>query len=200
LAERRARVARTSLTARLESAGALGDDRPTMFSAHRATERDVEALSRLCAEATARGGALWGARGLRLDPAAWLSARVPLVAVGDASGLVGFAAAPSDGAPLGATKCAEALVYVTATRRKQGAARAAVLELVSAARVMGLWKLVSYALPEDVAARTLFERLDFREVGVLVKHVQIDRAWRDVALYERLVLAARRSMPSFHDA
>jgi hypothetical protein len=32
-----------------------------------------------------------------------------------------------------------------------------------------------------------------------VKHVQIEGGWRDVAIYERLVLAARKSFPSFSD-
>jgi L-amino acid N-acyltransferase YncA len=61
---------------------------------------------------------------------------------------------------------------------------------------MGLWKMVAYALSDDPAPRALLERIDFREVGQLVKHAQVDGGWRDVVLYERLVMAARKSMPS----
>ena len=69
-------------------------------------------------------------------------------------------------------------------------------ELISVARTMGLWKLVVYSLADDGAARALLDRVDFRTVGTLVKHVQIEGGWRDVTLHERLVLSARKSMPS----
>ncbi|MGH7294709.1 MAG: arsinothricin resistance N-acetyltransferase ArsN1 family A, partial [Polyangiaceae bacterium] len=60
--------------------------------------------------------------------------------------------------------------------------------------------LVGYTLPEDPAARAFLARCDFREVGVLAKHVQIGTSWHDIAMYERLVMASRRSSPSFSDA
>ena len=69
-------------------------------------------------------------------------------------------------------------------------------ELMTVARTMGLWKLLAYATPDDAAARALLARLEFREVGVFVKHLQLEGGWRDVALYERLIMAALRSMPS----
>jgi RimJ/RimL family protein N-acetyltransferase len=56
--------------------------------------------------------------------------------------------------------------------------------------------LVAYALPEDPASRVLLARLDFRDVGTLIKHLQLDNSWHDVVLTERLVLAGRKSQPS----
>jgi L-amino acid N-acyltransferase YncA len=61
---------------------------------------------------------------------------------------------------------------------------------------MGLWKLLGFAVPEDAVARALLTRMDFREVGTLTKHVQLENQWHDVVLAERLVLSARRSSPS----
>lgn len=110
--------------------------------------------------------------------------------------VVAFGAALAEHVPLGVARCAEAIVHVAPAYRRRGAGRATITELVAVARTIGLWKLIAYALPEDVAARTLLGRADFREVGVLVKHAQLEGSWHDVALHERLVLAARKSLPS----
>jgi phosphinothricin acetyltransferase len=135
----------------------------------------------------------------RADPAAWLAARSPVVVVGDVNGAIGFAAALPESIPLGAPRCAEAFVYIEPACRRRGGARAAMTELITASRTMGLWKLVAYALVEDAASRALLARFDFRDVGTLVKHVQIQNGWHDVVLSERLVLAARKSLPSASD-
>jgi L-amino acid N-acyltransferase YncA len=172
------------------------------YRAHRVAASDVESLRRLCAEATAPRASLWSLRRDRVDPAAWMAARAPVVLVGDGgagTAPAGFAAAIVDGIPLGAPRCAEAFVYVSPMHRRRGAAKAALTELVTACRTMGLWKLIAHSLSEDVAARTLLTRFDFREVGTLVKHVQLETGWHDVVLWERLVLAARKSLPSIHD-
>jgi L-amino acid N-acyltransferase YncA len=170
------------------------------LSVQRATDRDLPLLVQLCSEATAQRGMLWSLRRTQLNPAGWISGRVPVVVVRDGASVIGFAAAPSDGVPLGAPRTAEALAYTTPSHRKRGAARAAMSELLSIARQMGLWKMIAHSLPQDAAARALLARIDFREVGVLVKHVQLEGGWHDVAISERLVLAARKSMPSISDA
>lgn len=170
-----------------------------ILSSRKATDRDLDTLHRLCAEVQKQRGTLASIRGPQFDPGRWLAAHAPIVLVGDGSTAVGFAAAPADGVPLGGPKCAEAIVYVTPACRRQGAGRTAMRELLSLARVMGLWKMVAYALHDDVAVRTLLDRLDFREVGAFAKHVQLQTGWTDVVVLERLVLAARKSMPSISD-
>lgn len=169
-----------------------------MLTAQRASDRDAGSLDRLCSEAS-RSVRLWSHRRERFNPGAWLAGRAPLVLVVDGSNAIGFGVALTDGVPLGSPKCAEALVYVTPTNRRRGGARAAMSELLSVARTMGLWKLVAYSLADDPAARALLDRADFRAVGTLVKHQQIEGAWRDVVLHERLVMAARKSLPSISD-
>ncbi len=166
-----------------------------LLTTRRATDRDLQSIERLCAEAC-KTVPLWSLRRERFNPATWLSARAPFVLVADGANVIGFAAALSDSVPLAAPKCAEAIVYVSGAQRRRGGARAAVAELLSVARTMGLWKLVAYCPADDVAAKMLLERMDFRAVGTLVKHVQIEGGWRDVILEERLVLSARKSLPS----
>lgn len=181
--------------------GFLGLRVPAMalFTARRATDRDIPSLDRLCTEA-GKAVPLWSLRRERLNPGTWLSSRAPVVVVADGANAIGFAAAVSDNVPLGASKCAEAIVYVSSSQRRRGGARAAISELLSVARTMGLWKLIAYSLADDAAAKMLLERVDFRAVGSLVKHVQIEGGWRDVVLYERLVLSSRKSLPSISDA
>jgi L-amino acid N-acyltransferase YncA len=171
----------------------------TPFRAHRATAPDVDALRKLIAEATGQRSTLYGSRRDRLDPAEWLAAHAPVVVVSAGTEALGFAAALAQNVPNGTPKCAEVMVFVTSARRRGGVARAAMSELLTVARTMGLWKLLAYALPEDPAGKALMARLDFREVGVMVKHAQLEGGWHDVAMYERLVMAARKSFPSFGD-
>ena len=171
-----------------------------ILAARRATERDVEAIAPLCAAATSNRDALWGPRKQAFNPQAWMAARAPVVVVTEGAAVVGFAAALGDGVPPGTAKCAEVVCYVAPAQRQKGGAKAAVSELTSVARLQGLWKFVAYALPEDVAARKLLARADFREVGVLAKHVQLASGWHDVAIHERLVLASRKSLPSIPEA
>jgi L-amino acid N-acyltransferase YncA len=166
------------------------------FSLHRASERDLDAIRRFCDEATAGRSTLLSVRHGRLDPAAWIVGRAPIVVVSEGNEPVGMAAAVSEHVPCGAPRCAEVIVYVAPGRRRRGAAKAALAELLTASRTMGLWKFIGHALTGDAAARGMLDKHDFREVGTLVKHVQLEGAWHDVVVYERLVLAARKSFPS----
>jgi L-amino acid N-acyltransferase YncA len=169
------------------------------FRVHRATPQDVDVLRGFCADATGNRATLAGARRDRLEPGEWVAARAPVVVVSEGTAPIGFAGAVAQSVPVGAPRCAEVIVYVAPSHRRRGASRAAMAELVSAARTMGLWKVLAHALPTDAAMRGLLTRFDFREVGVLVKHVQVEGAWNDVVVYERLVMAARKSAPSLPD-
>jgi len=123
-----------------------------------------------------------------------MAARVPVVVVVDNGVTVGFAAAVPQNVPFSTHRCVEAVVYVTPAHRRRGAGRAALSELIVAARSSALWKLMAYALPENAAGAALLAHSDFRNVGTLAKHVQLEGGWRDIVVYERLVLAARRQL------
>ncbi len=172
-----------------------------LLTTQRASDRDVASLDRLCGEAS-KSVPLWSHRRERFNPGAWLASRAPLALVVARwlERMIGSVVALADNVLLpGSTKCAEGIVYVSQSQRRRGGARAAMSELLSVARTMGLWKLVAYSLADDAAARALLDRLDFRAVGTLVKHQQIEGTWRDVVLHERLVMAARKSLPSISD-
>jgi L-amino acid N-acyltransferase YncA len=158
--------------------------------------KDLDALKELCARLSRERGSLMMLRRETLDPSAWIERRIPLAAVAEGSQIVGFAAALPDGQPYGAPRCAELLVGVLSDHRRKGAGRAAVHDLLRNARTMGLWKLVAFAGPEDAGAQALLARTDFRAVGTLEKHVQREGIWRNVELYERLLMSARRSNPA----
>ncbi len=168
---------------------------PSALQVHRATARDLEGLRKLCADASREPGPFTMGRREPFDPSDWTTGRVAAAVASTARGPVAFAAGLLQDIPWGAPRCAELAVYVPPSFRRRGAGRMLVAELLAVARTMGLWKFTACALPEDPAARALLSRFDFREVGVLVKHVQIEGGWRDVGLYERLIMAARRSMP-----
>jgi L-amino acid N-acyltransferase YncA len=76
---------------------------------------------------------------------------------------------------------------VSRAARGQGAGRVAMDALIAHAREAGMWKLVSRVFVENAASRVLLARVGFREVGVYVKHAQLDGVWRDVVIVERLI-------------
>jgi phosphinothricin acetyltransferase len=166
--------------------------------ARRATARDLDELRRLSLDA--RRNALTTAHRDPVDPGEWITLQAPVVVVGEGAATVGFAAALSRNIPCAAPRCAEVAVYTDPAHRRRGAARGAMSELMAVARTMGLWKLLAYTTPEDAAGRALLARFEFRELGVFVKHLQLEGRWHDVAVHERLLMAARRSFPSLTGA
>ena len=78
-------------------------------------------------------------------------------------------------------------VYVDADARGRGVGDALMASFLPACKAAGLWKLLSRIFPENRASRALCARHGFREVGVYEKHAQLDGAWRDVVIVERLL-------------
>lgn len=84
---------------------------------------------------------------------------------------------------------AEFSVYVAANSRSQRVGDALMAAFVPACANAGLWKLVSRIFPENAASGALCVRHGFREVGTYRRHAQLDGAWRDVVIVERLLHA-----------
>jgi len=82
---------------------------------------------------------------------------------------------------------AEHSVYVARAARSQGAGRAVLEALCRVYAEHGFWKLVSRIFPENTASLALHERCGFRVVGVYRRHGQLDGAWRDCVIVERLL-------------
>jgi L-amino acid N-acyltransferase YncA len=78
-------------------------------------------------------------------------------------------------------------VYVDRAARGTGAGRAALEALCRACEQRGFWKLVSRIFPENVASLRLHEGVGFRVVGIYRRHGQLDGAWRDCVIVERLL-------------
>jgi phosphinothricin acetyltransferase len=82
---------------------------------------------------------------------------------------------------------AEISAYVAREWRGRGAGRVAMNALFDAARAAGFHKLVSRIFPENTASLRVTAALGFREVGLYRRHGQLDGAWRDVVIVEKLL-------------
>jgi len=123
-----------------------------------------------------------------VDVRHWFDQSHPIVVVEDTGGTVIAFASTSTYRPRDCYRgIAEFSVYVSRESRGRGAGRVAMNALIDASREAGLSKLVSRVCVENTASRRLCEAVGFREVGTYVKHAQLDGAWRDVVIVERLL-------------
>lgn len=122
------------------------------------------------------------------DVRGWFDGRHPVVVVEDGDGrIVAFASTSAYRSRDCYAGIAEYSVYVSRPARGKGAGAIAMRALIDAARVAGIWKLVSRIFVENLASRRLMASMGFREVGVYEKHAKLDGAWRDVVIVERLI-------------
>jgi L-amino acid N-acyltransferase YncA len=117
----------------------------------------------------------------------WFDGAHPVLVVEEQGEVVAFAAAFQYRPRACYAGIAEASVYVDRAFRRHGAGRLALESLIAAAASAGFWKLVSRIFVENMASRRLVAALGFREVGIYERHGQLDGAWRDVAIVERLL-------------
>lgn len=85
---------------------------------------------------------------------------------------------------------AEFSVYVDPATARMGLGTLTVGALLQAAERARLHKVVGKVLAQNAASRALCARLGFREVGVHLRHGQVDGDWVDVVVVERLLGAA----------
>jgi len=82
---------------------------------------------------------------------------------------------------------AEFSIYVDEAYRGRGFGRIALHELMVRCAAEGFSKLLSRILTNNVASRALCTSLGFREVGIYERHAQLDGAWHDVVIVEKLL-------------
>lgn len=123
------------------------------------------------------------------DVRAWFDDRHPIVVVETNRGVIAFASASTYRPRECYAGIAEFSVYVERDSRNHGAGRLAMEALLTEAESRDFWKLVSRIFIENTASRVLMQKLGFREVGVYEKHGQLDGAWRDVVIVEKLIAA-----------
>jgi L-amino acid N-acyltransferase YncA len=81
----------------------------------------------------------------------------------------------------------EGSVYVRAAERGRGLGGALARALKDEAARAGFHKIVGKLFMDNEASRRLVVREGFREVGIHLRHGQIDGDWRDVVLVELLL-------------
>ena len=126
------------------------------------------------------------------DRRAWLAAHGPnhpvLVAERDGK-VVGWASTEAYRPRACYAGIAEFSIYIDESARGQGVGLVLLNGLIEAAAEAGLWKILSRIFVENAASRALCAKAGFREVGIYEKHGQLDGAWRDVVIVERLIPA-----------
>jgi phosphinothricin acetyltransferase len=78
----------------------------------------------------------------------------------------------------------EVAIYVTAQARGTGVGRALLDGLADAARSQGHWKLLAKVFPRNEASVELFHRCGYRDVGLHLRHGELDGEWLDVLVVE----------------
>ncbi len=117
----------------------------------------------------------------------WFDGRHPIVVVEEGSEIVAFAGTSTYRPRECYSGIAEVSAYVARESRGRRAGRLAMTALFDAARAAGFHKLVSRVFPENLASLKMIAKLGFREVGVYRRHGQLDGAWRDVVVVEKLL-------------
>jgi L-amino acid N-acyltransferase YncA len=90
----------------------------------------------------------------------------------------------------------EASIYVRASARGRGLGNALARALRERAEQAALTKLLGKCLATNLAAAKLVARHGFREVGIHLRHGQIDGRWHDVLLVE--LILEQHVMPAIH--
>jgi L-amino acid N-acyltransferase YncA len=122
------------------------------------------------------------------DVLSWFDGRHPSVVVEQDGRVIAFGSTSTYRPRDCYAGIAEFSVYVARDARGRGAGRLAMESLIEAARNNGFWKLVSRVFVENAHSRALLRSLGFREVGIYEKHGQLDGAWHDVVIVEKLLV------------
>lgn len=120
---------------------------------------------------------------------AWFDDDHPVVVAEDVRGIQAFARSSSYRPRECYAGIAEFSIYVARDYRGRGAGQVAMVALIEAVALVGIWKLVSRVFVENTPSRAMLKRVGFREVGVYLKHARLDGEWRDVVIVERLIAA-----------
>jgi len=134
-----------------------------------------------------RGATFQTAERTPQDVAAWVdqAERYPVVVAEDDGAVTGWARASSYSGFDAYSGVGELAIYVTEAARGGGVGRALVDALADVCRERGYWKLIAKVFPDNVASIELLHRCGYRDVGLHLRHGQLDGDWRDVLLLER---------------
>ena len=158
------------------------------MTTRRATKADAGAMARIYNQGIEDRIATFETR-LRTpaDVEGWFDDTHPIVVAEETGQIVGFASTSSYRPRKCYAKIAEFSVYVGRDHRGRGVGTQVLEALIEESRKAGLHKLVSRIFPENAASRAACRAAGFREVGVYKAHGQLDGAWKDCVIVERLV-------------
>src|SRR5512146_2450167 len=158
------------------------------MAARAATPGDAPALARIYNEGIEDRIATFETR--RREPGeirGWIGGSHPLVVVEAGEQVVAWASCSAYSARECYRGVAEVSVYVAREWRGRGAGRKALEALGAAAGAAGFHKLVGKIFAGNRASLALVRALGFREVGVHVRHGELDGVWHDIVVVERLL-------------
>jgi phosphinothricin acetyltransferase len=121
-------------------------------------------------------------------------ARFPLLVCDDGEAIIGWAGLASYSTRPCYASIGECSVYVAAPARGRGVGTALTEALATSAKQSGFHKMIGKLFTDNLASVRLVERCGFQSVGIHCRHGQLDGAWRDVLVVERLLATA--SSPS----
>jgi L-amino acid N-acyltransferase YncA len=117
----------------------------------------------------------------------WLSPGLPVLVAERTGGVVGWARIARYSPRPCYAGVGEASIYVRGTERGRGLGTALAGVLRREAEQTGFHKIVGKLFVDNAPSRRLVARSGFREVGVHLRHGQIDGEWRDVLVVELLL-------------
>jgi L-amino acid N-acyltransferase YncA len=120
---------------------------------------------------------------------AWVGGSHPVVVVEEQGMVIAWASSFAYSPRPCYAGVVEISVYVARDARRKGAGTRALDGLVRATAAAGFHKLVGKILAGNEASLALVKALGFREVGVHLRHGQLDGIWHDVVVVERLLHA-----------
>jgi phosphinothricin acetyltransferase len=166
---------------------------PTMSeqAVRRAASRDAEAMCAIYNGAIAERSSTFETE---LRSAADFEARVaddrfPLLVSDRGEGVIGWAGLASYSSRPCYAGVGECSVYVAARARGHGVGTALTEALAVEAEHGDFHKMLGKLFTDNLASVRLVERCGFQPVGVHRRHGQLDGAWRDVLVVERLLPA-----------
>jgi L-amino acid N-acyltransferase YncA len=149
---------------------------------------DAEAVAAIYNEGIRGRGATFRTQELTAaDIAPWADQieRFPAVVAERDGDVLGWARAGlyTDFAPYAGV--GELAVYVAAGARGTGVGRELIQGLEALARERGHWKLLAKVFPENEGSVGLLHACGWRDVGLHLRHGNLDGVWRDVLVLEK---------------
>jgi L-amino acid N-acyltransferase YncA len=114
----------------------------------------------------------------------------PFLVAEDADKVLGWAGVSSYSSRPCYSGVGECSVYVSPDARERGIGTALTKALAAEAERNDFHKLLGKLFTDNTASIRLCERCDFVSVGTHRRHGQLDGAWRDVLVMERLLATA----------